>query len=299
MREEMNRADRLQAGRRRPPRQHRRVRAHRAAAPAGVQPGGDLQSLDAAATGWSAAAERCDGRGRVAATEPAQPLATCSAGTRPTTSTSSTTSPSGELEELEDEVVDAATAAQTAAELEHEIAHARRPGGAGRAGPRTRGTDRKWTELRDLLHDERADPRRGREPPQDDHLHRAPRHARTTSPSGSAACSAGPRRSSTIHGGVRREERREVQESFRQDPDGPGAGRDRRGRRGPEPAARAPDGQLRPAVEPEPDRAAVRPHPPDRPDRGLPPVEPGRRRAPAKARCSSGCWRRWKSSAQT
>ena len=51
--------------------------------------------------------------------------------------------------------------------------------------------------------------------------------------------------------------------------------RQRRGRRGREPAARrAPDGQLRPALEPEPDRAAVRPHPPHRADRGLPPLEP-------------------------
>jgi hypothetical protein len=41
--------------------------------------------------------------------------------------------------------------------------------------------------------------------------------------------------------------------------------------------AGAPDGQLRPAVEPEPDRAAVRPHPPHRADRGVPAVEPGRR----------------------
>src|SRR5258708_769599 len=42
-----------------------------------------------------------------------------------------------------------------------------------------------------------------------------------------------------------------------------------------EPAARrAFDGQLRSALEPEPDRAAVRAHSPDRPDRGLPPLEP-------------------------
>ena len=57
-------------------------------------------------------------------------------------------------------------------------------------------------------------------------------------------------------------------------------GRHRRRRRGHQPPARPPDGQLRPALEPEPARAAVRPHPPHRPDRGLPPLEPGRRGDP-------------------
>ena len=54
--------------------------------------------------------------------------------------------------------------------------------------------------------------------------------------------------------------------------------RQRRRRRRRQPSARrAPDGQLRPAVESEPAGTAVRPHPPHRPDRGLPPLEPLRR----------------------
>ena len=60
----------------------------------------------------------------------------------------------------------------------------------------------------------------------------------------------------------------------------PGPARHRRRRRGHQPPARPPDGQLRPALEPQPDRAALRPHPPHRPDRGLPPLEPGGRRDP-------------------
>ena len=58
----------------------------------------------------------------------------------------------------------------------------------------------------------------------------------------------------------------------------PGAAGDRCGRRRHQPAAGAPDGELRPAVEPEPAGAAVRPHPSHRPDGGVPPVEPGGRR---------------------
>ena len=68
-----------------------------------------------------------------------------------------------------------------------------------------------------------------------------------------------------------------AQEAFKHDPDGAGPRRHRRRGRGHQPPARPPDGQLRPAVEPQPPRAALRPHPPHRPDRGLPPLEPGRR----------------------
>ena len=77
-------------------------------------------------------------------------------------------------------------------------------------------------------------------------------------------------------------------------PPGPkvhGLGRHGRGRRGPEPAARAPHDQLRPAVEPEPHRAAVRPDPPDRPDASRATCGTWSRRAPARATCSSACSR--------
>ena len=50
---------------------------------------------------------------------------------------------------------------------------------------------------------------------------------------------------------------------------------DRRGRRRHQPSARASDGQLRPALEPEPVGTAVRTHSPHRADRSLPSLEPG------------------------
>ena len=83
-----------------------------------------------------------------------------------------------------------------------------------------------------------------------------------------------------IHGGLAREARRTAIARLPARPGGPGPGRQRRRRRGRQPPARPPDGQLRPALEPEPHRAALRPHPPHRPDRGLPPLEPGRARDP-------------------
>ena len=97
-------------------------------------------------------------------------------------------------------------------------------------------------------------------------------------------------------------------------PRGPGPARHRRRGRGHQPPARPPDGQLRPAVEPEPPRAALRPHPPHRPGGGLPPLEPGglgnarRRRLPPPAREARGgalrpsaarCSTSWASSSST
>ena len=115
--------------------------------------------------------------------------------------------------------------------------------------------------------------------PQDHHLHRAPRHPGV--PGRTHPRPARPLRRRRHH--PRRRPARGTPPGHRAVHPGhrhPGTGRHRRRRRGPQPAARAPHGQLRPAVEPEPDRAAIRPHPPHRPDRGLPPVEPGRRRHP-------------------
>ena len=95
-----------------------------------------------------------------------------------------------------------------------------------------------------------------------------------------------PRRAEAVvahPGGTPREERRAIQERFTQDPDclvlvatdaaGEGINLQR---------AHLVD-QLRPAVEPEPHRAALRPGPPHRPDRGLPHVEPRRRGHPRGA----------------
>jgi len=58
--------------------------------------------------------------------------------------------PSGEVEQLEDDVVDAATAAQTIAELDKELAVLANLIKVARR-VRNAGTDRKWTELSELL----------------------------------------------------------------------------------------------------------------------------------------------------
>ena len=60
--------------------------------------------------------------------------------------------PSGEAEEIESEVADAATAARTIAELDKELAILADLAEVARR-VRHSGTDRKWTELRDLLTD--------------------------------------------------------------------------------------------------------------------------------------------------
>ncbi|WP_232778629.1 helicase-related protein [Carbonactinospora thermoautotrophica] len=125
--------------------------------------------------------------------------------------------PGGELEELEEDVVDAATAARTLAELDKEIAIladleelARRV--------RYSGEDRKWKELRDLLldheviRDEQGNLRKiiifteHR-----DTLNYLVERIRSLLGRDEAVAA--------IHGGVRREERRKVQELFTQDKD--------------------------------------------------------------------------------
>ena len=64
-----------------------------------------------------------------------------------------------------------------------------------------------------------------------------------------------------------------------------------RGRqRGPQPPVRPRRVQLRPALEPDEDRAAHRPAEPDRPDPRRPRLQPRRRRTRSRRRCST-CWR--------
>ena len=126
--------------------------------------------------------------------------------------------PEGELEELEEELVDEASAARTIAELEHEIATLagleelarqvrdvrRRPqvGGAVDAPPGHAG-----------------DVRRRRRPAEADHLHRAPRHPQLPRRQAAGAARARRKRSSRSTAGMPREERRKVQEAFTQDKD--------------------------------------------------------------------------------
>ena len=181
---------------------------------------------------------------------------------------------SGEREKLEEEVVDAATAARTAQELRHEIAVLE---DLVRIARRVRlsGTDVKWQQLRQLLTNS---PEMFSEGYERHKIIIFTEHRDTLGylTGKIATCWARQNQSSRSTAAVSREDRLKIQDAFRQDPkvtvlvatDAAGEGI--------EPAARAPDDQLRPAVESQPHRAAIRPHPPDRPDRTLPPVEPGR-----------------------
>jgi hypothetical protein len=122
-----------------------------------------------------------------------------------------------EQEELEDEVVDAATAAQTAAELETEITLLT---GLEELARRVRnsGTDRKWTELRDLLadnaliRDEAGNLRK---------IIIFTEHRDTLDYLADRIRGnlGQPEAVVTIHGGVHREERRKVMQTFSQDPE--------------------------------------------------------------------------------
>jgi superfamily II DNA/RNA helicase len=124
---------------------------------------------------------------------------------------------SGEVEDLESEVADAATAAQTAAELDREITLL---GGLEELARRVRnsGTDRKWTELRDLLsenaliRDEAGNLRKIIIFTE----HRDTLEYLTERTRGHLGQ---PEAVAVIHGGVRREERRKVMEVFAQDPE--------------------------------------------------------------------------------
>ena len=187
-----------------------------------------------------------------------------------------------EIEELEEELVDAATAAQTVEELDAETARTRRSDRVGRAGARRRHRPQVDRSCATILEDHALRDRQGRCAAQAHHLHRAPRHPRL--PGAPDPRTARPARRREGH--PRRRRRATPRRSPRSSPKPrlPDPARHRRRRRGPEPSGRAPDGQLRPAVEPQPHRAALRPHPPHRPGRGLPAVEPGRRQHPRRRR---------------
>ena len=178
-----------------------------------------------------------------------------------------------EIEELEEELLDSATAAQTVEELNAELIEL---AGLMKTAKLVRdaGTDRKWTELSTILQDNALTTDAAGRPRKfiiftehrdtldyladQDRLPARQTRRRQGNPRRRPARPAPP-----DHRGVHQEPRR---------PDPPGHGRRRRG---PQPPGSPPDGQLRPAVEPQPDRAAVRAHPPHRPGGGLPPVEPG------------------------
>jgi superfamily II DNA or RNA helicase len=122
---------------------------------------------------------------------------------------------SGEAEQLETEVADAATAARTVAELDYEIALLADLEELARLVRRS-GTDRKWTELRDLLSDNTLIR------DSDGSLRKIiifTEHRDTLEYLAERIRSllGQPEAVAVIHGGVRREERRKVMELFSQD----------------------------------------------------------------------------------
>lgn len=126
--------------------------------------------------------------------------------------------PEGELEELEEVIVDHASAAATIAELEAEIATLRDLEALA-SRVRVSGTDAKWTELAKLLQDtdaEMFDDAGNRRKlivfsEHRDTLNYLADRIRTLI--------GRPEAVVTIHGGMHREARREAQEAFRQEPD--------------------------------------------------------------------------------
>jgi len=126
--------------------------------------------------------------------------------------------PDSELEDLEERVVDQASAAKTIAELEAEIATLRSLEGLAERVRRS-GDDAKWTRLAELLQDtqdemfDRAGSRRKLIifTEHRDTLNYLTARIRTMI--------GRPETVVEIHGGLNREARREAQESFRQEPD--------------------------------------------------------------------------------
>jgi superfamily II DNA or RNA helicase len=181
----------------------------------------------------------------------------------------------GELEDLEEELVDQASAARTIAELEWEISRLQELEELAYQVRRS-GADRKWEELSNLLqHTPEMFDAGGRRrkliifTEHRDTLNYLVGRLRGLFGRAEAVVA--------IHGQMPRAERRVVQEAFTQDrnvlilvaTDAAGEGIN---------LQRAPDGQLRPVLEPEPYRAAVRAGAPHRPEGSLLALEPARRR---------------------
>jgi superfamily II DNA or RNA helicase len=130
-------------------------------------------------------------------------------------------SPSAELEDIEEEIVDRASAARTIAELEIEISSLTRLEELA-ASVRRSGTDRKWDELSKLLQgDESAEA--ARELVDENGSLRKliifSEHRDTLNYLNEKICGLIGREEAvvTIHGGIRREERRKIQQAFTQD----------------------------------------------------------------------------------
>ena len=178
-----------------------------------------------------------------------------------------------EVEEMETEILDAATAARTVEELEAEIADLGHLEVLAEQVYRS-GMDRKWEELARLLQNTPemldAEGRRQKLIIFTEHRDTLEYLERKL-----ASLLGRPSAVAIIHGGVKREERRKVQDRFTQDADvtilvaTDAAGEGLNLQRG------SPDGELRPALEPQPHRATFRAYSPHRPVQHLPPLEPG------------------------
>jgi len=118
----------------------------------------------------------------------------------------------GEVEEIEEELVDAATAARTVEELDIELGDLAR---LIEQAKLVRGaqTDRKWSELRTIIEDETLAPKGG-EPPRKLIIFTEHRDTLEYLAQRIRALIGRPAAVGTIHGGVRRNERRRITEEF-------------------------------------------------------------------------------------
>jgi superfamily II DNA or RNA helicase len=122
-----------------------------------------------------------------------------------------------ELEQLEEELIDAATAAQTIEELDVEIAELRVL--ISRASEvRAAGTDRKWSELQTILEDQTLATRNGNERRK---LIVFTEHRDTLEYLSQRISSllGRPEAVKTIHGGIKRTDRRQITQEFTSNPE--------------------------------------------------------------------------------
>lgn len=122
-----------------------------------------------------------------------------------------------ELEHIEDELVDAATAARTVKELDAELIELR---GLIDAAARVRSseTDRKWSELRTILEDNTLATSSGSEERRKLIVFTEHRDTLGYLAQRIASLLGRPEAVTMIHGGVRRSERRRITEEFRHNP---------------------------------------------------------------------------------
>jgi hypothetical protein len=119
-----------------------------------------------------------------------------------------------ELEDLEDEVIDAATAAATAAELRLEVGELRLLENTA-ADVRASREDRKWNELRDILQSEEFI---AGDNPRKIIVFTEHKDTLTYLIERITSLLGRPEAVVAIHGGIKREDRRRIQEAFRNDP---------------------------------------------------------------------------------